>query len=227
MFGTAARRVVSVSLMSGRERWAWPVGGDVSGLPAADDKRIYFAARDNVLRAVDRQSGNLRWSAARPSRPSGSPLPLPNTLLMPLVGSAIAGFDLVTGKPTVTVQSAGEIGLQPFFRHDARTTAVRLVTVSREGQLQGFAQRFEPVPVPLAEYKDRRLDLEFIAQVERDGDGQTLLLRFDGARRLDCGTLFTSDGSRARRMACAAVALAQGIYQGRWHRRALARRQRR
>jgi len=151
VFGTAARRVVSVSLMSGRERWAWPVGGDVSGLPAADDKRIYFAARDNVLRAVDRQSGNLRWSAALPSRPSGSPLPLPNTLLMPLVGSAIAGFDLVTGKPTVTVQSAGEIGLQPFFRHDARTTAVRLVTVSREGQLQGFAQRFEPVPVPLAE----------------------------------------------------------------------------
>jgi len=52
----------------------------------------------------------------------------------------------VSGKPTVTVRAAGEIGPQPFFRTTARATAVRLVTVSREGQLQGFAQRFEPVP---------------------------------------------------------------------------------
>lgn len=151
VFGTAGREVVSVNLTSGRERWSWGVGGDVSGRPAADDKRIYFAARDNVLRAVDRKSGNLRWSASLSSRPSGSPLPLPNTVLMPLVSSAIAGFDLENGKPTVTVQAAGEIGLQPHFRRDARATAVRLVTVSRDGQLQGFAQRFEPVPGPLME----------------------------------------------------------------------------
>ena len=52
---------------------------------------------------------------------------------------------------TVTVQSAGELGLQPFFRREARPTAVRLVTVSRDGQLQGFAQRFEPVPAVLGE----------------------------------------------------------------------------
>jgi outer membrane protein assembly factor BamB len=151
VFGTAARHVTSVNLSNGRERWTWPVGGDISGLPAADEKRIYFAARDNVLRAVDRRSGNLRWSASLPSRPSGSPIPLPNMVLMPLVSSAIAGFDLELGKPTVTVQAAGEIGLQPFFRHSARPTAVRLITVSREGQLQGFAQRFEPVPVALTE----------------------------------------------------------------------------
>lgn len=144
VFGTTGRDVVSVNLTNGRQRWSWPVGGDVSGLPAADEKRIYFAARDNVLRAVDRRSGNLRWSASLPSRPSGSPLPLPNAILMPLVSSAIAGFDRETGKPTVTVQAAGEIGLQPFFRPNTRPTAVRLVTVSRDGQLQGFGQRFEP-----------------------------------------------------------------------------------
>ena len=149
VFGTTGHDVVSVNVANGRERWTWHVGGDVSGLPSADEKRIYFAARDNVLRAVDRKSGNLRWSASLPSRPSAGPLPLPNTVFMPLVSSAIAGFDLETGKPTVTVQAAGEIGLQPYFRRDARATAVRLVTVSRDGQLQGFAQRFEPVPGPL------------------------------------------------------------------------------
>lgn len=151
VFGTTAHVVTSVSVSSGRERWTWRVGGDVSGAPAADEKRIYFAARDNVLRAVDRKSGNLRWKASLSSRPAGGPLPLPNMVLMPLVSSEIAGFDLELGKPTVTVKAAGEIGLQPFFRPGARPTAVRLVTVSREGQLQGFAQRFEPVPGPLME----------------------------------------------------------------------------
>ena len=149
VFGTTGRDVISVNLSNGRERWKWHVGGDVSGLPAADAKHIYFAARDNVLRAVDRKSGNLRWKASLGSRPVGGPLPLPNTILMPLVSSEIIGFDLETGKPTVTVKAAGEMGPQPFFRPGARPTAVRLITVSREGQLQGFAQRFEPVPGPL------------------------------------------------------------------------------
>ena len=151
--GTAAKRMMSISLSRGRTRWEWPLGGDVSGAPTADDHRIYFAARDNLLRAVDRDSGNLRWKANLPSRPAGGPLRLPDTLFMPMVSSEILGFDPETGKPTVTVRAAGEIGLQPFFRAGMRPTAPQLITVSREGQLQGFARRFEPpqqaLPIPL------------------------------------------------------------------------------
>jgi outer membrane protein assembly factor BamB len=147
--GTAAKRVMSISLSNGRERWDWAVGGDVSGAPTADDKRIYFAARDNLLRAVDRGNGNLRWKANLPSRPAGGPLRLPEALLMPMVSSEILGFDPETGTPTVTVRTAGEIGVQPFFRPGARLTAPQVITVSREGQLQGFARRFEPPPQAL------------------------------------------------------------------------------
>lgn len=146
VFGTTAHDVTSVSLSNGRERWTWHVGGDVSGLPSADEKSIYFASRDNIVRAVDRKSGNLRWKASLPARPAGGPLPLPDAVLMPLVSSDIAAFDLKIGTPLFTVKAAGEIGPQPFFLPRARPTAVRLVTVSRDGQLQGFAQRFEPVP---------------------------------------------------------------------------------
>jgi len=32
-----------------------------------------------------------------------------------------------------------------------RRTQPQLITVSREGQLQGFGRRFEPVPQPLPE----------------------------------------------------------------------------
>jgi outer membrane protein assembly factor BamB len=136
--GTAAKRVMSIELKDGRERWGWNVGGDISGAPAADEKRIYFAARDNVLRAVDRKSGNLRWKANLGSRPAGGPLRLSDTVLMPMVSSEIAGYDPQTGKPAVSVRAAGEIGAQP-----------QLITVSREGQLQGFGRRFEPLPQAL------------------------------------------------------------------------------
>ena len=147
--GTAAKRVLSINLRNGRERWGWNVGGDISGVPVADDKRIYFASRDNILRAVDRKSGNLRWKANLGSRPAGGPLRLPDTLLMPMVSSEIAGYDPGTGKSAVTVRAAGEIGAQPFIRATTRLTTPQLITVSREGQLQGFGRRFEPVPQPL------------------------------------------------------------------------------
>lgn len=144
--GTAAKRVISVELDNGRERWGWDVGGDISGLPAADDKRIYFAARDNVLRALDRSSGNLRWKANLSSRPAGGPLRSPDAVLMPLVSSEIGGYEPETGKLAVTVVAAGEIGRQPFIRAGVKHTASVLITVSRDGQLQGFGRRFEPVP---------------------------------------------------------------------------------
>ena len=148
--GTAAKRVMSIDLKDGRERWAWRnIGGDISGVPAADEKRIYFAARDTVLRALDRKSGNLRWKANLGSRPAGGPLRLSDTLLMPMVSSEIAGYDPQTGKLAVTVRAAGEIGAQPFIRTGMSLTAPQLITVSREGQLQGFGRRFEPVPQPL------------------------------------------------------------------------------
>jgi outer membrane protein assembly factor BamB len=146
VIGIASKRIMSISLSSGRERWDWAVGGDLSGRPTADDERIYFAARDNLLRAVDRGSGNLRWKADLPSRPAGGPLRLPDALLMPMVSSEILGFDPETGKLTVTVRAAGEIGVQPFFRPGVSLTAPQVITVSREGQLQGFGRRFEPPP---------------------------------------------------------------------------------
>ncbi len=151
VFGTTAKDLWSVDARRGRDRWKWELGGDLAGIPAADEKRIYFASRDNLLRAVDRKSGNLRWKADLGARPAGGPLTLTDSLLMPLVSSQLVGFDLVTGKPAVTATALGEIGLQPYVRRDVRQTLPQVITVSREGQLQGFGRRYEPVPQMLAE----------------------------------------------------------------------------
>lgn len=151
VFGTAAKDLISVELSHGRERFKWRLGGDMAGTPVADDKRIYFASRDNIVRALDRKSGNLRWKADLGARPAGGPLRLTEALLMPLVSSQIMGFDPVTGKEVVTATAAGEIGVQPYVRLDVRQTMPQLITVSRDGQLQGFGRRYEPVPQALPE----------------------------------------------------------------------------
>ena len=57
----------------------------MAGVPTADDKRIYIASRDNIVRALDRKSGNLKWKADLAARPAGGPLRLNDLLVMPLV----------------------------------------------------------------------------------------------------------------------------------------------
>ena len=151
VFGTTAKEVMSIDVARGRDRWTWTIGGDMAGSPAADDNGIYFASRDNILRAVNRKSGNLKWKAGLMSRPAGGPLRLNDLLLMPLVSNQILGFDPKTGTPNATAAAAGEIGQQPYVRRDVRSTLPQLITVSRDGQLQGFGRRVEPVPAPLGE----------------------------------------------------------------------------
>jgi len=149
VFGTTEKKVHSLDLLRGRERWKWRVGGDVAGLPIADEHRIYFASRDNLLRAVDRKSGNLKWKASLPSRPSSGPLSIAGLVVVPSVSTDVAAFDVETGKAGPVIKAAGEIGSQPFLRADSRATAARLITVSRDGLLQGFGLRFEAPPALL------------------------------------------------------------------------------
>lgn len=149
VFGSTENEVQSLDLVHGRERWKWRVGGNVAGLPVADQKRIYFTARDNMLRAVDRKSGNLKWAASLPSRPGSGPLRVADLVLVPSVSTDISVFDVATGKPAPSIKAAGEIGSQPYLRTTTQTTSPRLITVSRDGLLQGFGLRFEPPATPL------------------------------------------------------------------------------
>lgn len=149
--GTRANKLHSVSMSRGSVRWSQKAGADVTGAPVADDDRIYFTAFDNIVRAIDRRTGNLRWLQRLASRPSGGPLRIQNVVLVPLVTTNIDVFNASTGEPAFTIRAVGELGGLPFLRESARPTAPRLVAMSREGALQGFAPRFEPPPARLAE----------------------------------------------------------------------------
>jgi outer membrane protein assembly factor BamB len=151
LVGTRNNNLHSVSLKRARIRWTQRAGADIAGAPVADDDLIFYAALDNVLRAVDRSSGNLKWKRNLPSRPTGGPLRTGNLVLLPFVTTDIAAFTAATGAEAFTIRAVGELSGVPFLRDSSLPTAPRLVAMSREGALQGFSQRFEPPPAPLPE----------------------------------------------------------------------------
>jgi outer membrane protein assembly factor BamB len=155
--GTRGNRLHSISLDRGRIRWSQRAGADVIGAPVADEQNIYFVAFDNVLRALHRGNGHLRWSRNLPSRPSGGALRVNEVVLVPLSTNDIGAYLASTGAPSFTIQAVGELGGPAFLRENARPTLPRLIAISREGALQGFASRVEAPPVPLAELPGARV----------------------------------------------------------------------
>ena len=146
--GTAANAIFSLDLASGRQNWRWRVGGDVAGPAASDDRHVYFAARDNVLRALDIRSGNLRWTAELSSRPVAGPQVLAGRVVVPL-STTVGIFDPKTGKPETQVTVAGEMRSAPHLRVDGRPTSPRLVAITLDGRMQGFGWRYEEPPAPM------------------------------------------------------------------------------
>ena len=157
LVGTRANLLHSVSLTRPRVRWSQRAGGDVIGAPAADESNIYFVAFDNVLRALNRGNGNVRWRRNLPSRPSGGALRIDDVVLVPFSTNDIGAYLASSGAPSFTIQVIGELGGAPFIRDNARPTAPRLIAMSREGALQGFSPRFEPPPAALTELPGARV----------------------------------------------------------------------
>lgn len=157
LVGTRANVLHSISLDRGRIRWTQRAGADVIGAPAADDTLIYFVAFDNVLRALNRSNGNMRWTRNLPSRPSGGAQRADDIVLVPFSTTDIGAYLAATGAPAFTIRAAGELGGAPFLRDNARVTATRLVAISREGNLQGFAARFEQPPAPITDLPGARV----------------------------------------------------------------------
>lgn len=101
---------------NGRIDWRWRAGADVLGAPVADDERVYFVALDNVVRALDRNSGVLRWSKPLATRPGGGPQIAGDALLVAGRGPDIVAFLRRDGAPAgrFTV-AASELSAPPHF----------------------------------------------------------------------------------------------------------------
>jgi hypothetical protein len=129
----------------GRVDWRWRTGGDVVGLPAADEHRVFFVALDNVMRALDRKSGGQRWMRPLPIRPTAGPSKAGEAIIVAGIGPTLRAYNLsdgtsagevpagadVTGPPHVFVDRATELPLLLFLTQDiVKGASATLVTRS-------------------------------------------------------------------------------------------------
>ena len=98
----------------GAVAWRWRTGADVIGVPVVDDARVYFVSLDNVLRALDRESGAQRWKRALPLRPTRGPVAAGATLLVSGLSPTLRAFNMKDGAPAGEVAGGGELAAPPL-----------------------------------------------------------------------------------------------------------------
>jgi outer membrane protein assembly factor BamB len=138
--GSLDNRFYCLSARRGDRMWSWRTGADVIGVPVTDNSIVYFVSLDNVLRAVDRNNGSMKWTKSMPTRPSAGPVLRGHLIMVPGITAEIHAFSSVdgstAGEPLVLL-SAQKQELQ-FLAPPHVTPDDTVVTITRGGQLLAF-----------------------------------------------------------------------------------------
>jgi outer membrane protein assembly factor BamB len=122
--GTARKRFLTIQANSGRLESRWRVAGIPTGRAAVDDRHVYYAALDNVVYAIDRGSGAMRWKQGLRYRPASGPL---------LAAGAVVVPGYVPAIPAFSARDGGRVGEMTFPGRLLATPPV--FTQSRDGAL--------------------------------------------------------------------------------------------
>jgi outer membrane protein assembly factor BamB len=128
----------------GKTKWRWRTGAPAVGRVEVDAHHVYFAALDNVLRALNRGNGNQIWKAPLPHRPTGVFL-TSRVLWVPGISGEMAAFQAFDGSAAGVSPLAGEPASVVEPGISAPGTFDGLFVVTGDGK----AQWLVPGPPPL------------------------------------------------------------------------------
>lgn len=146
--GTTDKVFLCLFASNGRVEWRWAIGALARGRAVADEQRVYFASMDNMLRAVNRGSGNLEWWLGLPYRPAAGPVLLDGAVTVP--ASTVRALPVVNAR---TGRAAGEVAFPellafpPIFATDSGGSPVAVV-VTGNLQEEWRLTLMEPSPPP-------------------------------------------------------------------------------
>jgi outer membrane protein assembly factor BamB len=115
---------------SGTVEWRYRFGAEARGRPAADTRRVYFAALDNELRALDRRHGALRWHHGLPFRPSSGPIVLGVNVAIPGPVAEFRMFDATSGKPVKSFRFAQPLVTAPAVLAEGEPLRLRIAAIT-------------------------------------------------------------------------------------------------
>jgi cell division septation protein DedD/outer membrane protein assembly factor BamB len=133
-----------LSPIDGSIEWRWRAGGDVVGLPAVDEKRVYFSSLDNVLWALDRASGVQQWRQVLTSRPTAGPKHVGDLLAISGLSRFLTLFDPVEGISYAQLVSPTELAF-PLLSVSSLSDGTFIIVVTGDGRLQAFGRAITPV----------------------------------------------------------------------------------
>lgn len=136
----------SINTTNGSVNWRWRTGGDVIGVPVIDERRVYFVSKDNLLRALDRNSGSQRWKRELPGRPTRSPVRAGDVLLVSGLAPKVTAYAVKDGTPAGEVTSPGELAASPFIVQQRGLPQVVIVSrdVTAGTRIVAFRRNIEP-----------------------------------------------------------------------------------
>lgn len=122
--GATAKVFFSFHTRNGRTDYERPVGGILRGHAAVDRQHVYIAGMDNVLFALDRGTGSVKWRQGLTYRPASGPVVLGSMVIVPgshvrtlpaynAAGGTPAGKlgvdDLLAVRPAFVIEDGGRI----------------------------------------------------------------------------------------------------------------------
>jgi outer membrane protein assembly factor BamB len=143
-----------LALKKGKTEWVWRLDGLAQGHVAVDDDRVYVAALDNLVRAMDRQNGNQRWVSPLKQRTTFGVYASGHVLFMPAPGASEVQmfWDRSGGRSTNSLVLPGDTppGLPPAVIDSPDGPIVYAATggLTNEWSLTKFAPAGEAALIP-------------------------------------------------------------------------------
>jgi len=138
-----------LSRVDGAIKWRKGTGGDIVGLPAVDERRVYFCSLDNMLYALSRSSGVEQWREPLAARPTAGPSHTGDLLMLGGRSQDIRFFDPAEGVPFGGVAAPSEL-FSPPLHVSASAAGPLLVTITGDGLLRALRHASGPVLLELA-----------------------------------------------------------------------------
>lgn len=129
--GVTDKTFYCLNASTGRDDWlSKHVGATIRGRAAADARHVYFAALDNMVWALDRGHGAIRWHKGVPFRPSSGPVVAGRSVFVAGPGTSLAAFVAATGAPAASITFPGQLALTPGFLETEEGVVFAAVTGS-------------------------------------------------------------------------------------------------
>ena len=152
--GAGDKQFSCIDGRNGAPRWSYRVGAIIVGRVSVDDERVYFGALDNVVRGLDRSSGNQRWKQPLNRRPVAGTYAAGHIVFVPTAAPELVMLYDANGRASGTIPLPGEMtpDLPPSVTETAAGLQIFAITggLSNMWQLTFIGPAGEPPLAPFS-----------------------------------------------------------------------------